>query len=335
MSVLVGVDGGGSSTRAVVVRAEGETVEIMGRGSAGPSNPYIAGASQAAAHCETAAQEALTAAARIMPGLSRADIAAWGFGLAGVRRATDAAMVRPHLGSIVGRSLLFLDTDAVAAHAGAFGGGVGVVLVAGTGAISVARDSEGETFYADGWGPLLGDEGGGYWIGIEALKAVCRSADGRGPQTRLTAPVLSSLSARDTSEIVLRIYRNGFEREQIAKLSQVVFDTAAGGARVAAGIRDRAADALAQSAAATARALLTRRRERGLNGGEGSAIELAVALSGGLFEDELFRGSVAYRVSERLVELKREFLPMAGWRIVRSQFDAATGAALLARKLLA
>jgi N-acetylglucosamine kinase-like BadF-type ATPase len=286
----------------------------------------------AAACCEEAARAAINAAARIVPGLSRGDIAGWGFGLAGVRRETDAAPMREALTSLSNGAPFVLDTDAVAAHAGAFGGGAGVTLVAGTGTICVARDETTKTFYTDGWGPLLGDEGGGYWIGLEALKAVCRAQDGRGPRTALVAPILTTLGARDADDLVLKIYRNGYPRESLAKLSRVVFDAASSGVGTAAKIRDEAVDHLAISVQACARALLSRRQERALAGHSVPPIELPVALCGGLFEDDLFRASVGYRAGERLIQLQRDFLPLSNWRITRPHFDAATGAALLARQ---
>ena len=75
-------------------------------------------------------------------------------------------------------------SDAVTSHAGAFGGGVGVVLAIGTGSVALALGS-GVTRQADGWGPLLGDEGSGAWIGQSGLRAALRAEDGHGPETVL------------------------------------------------------------------------------------------------------------------------------------------------------
>jgi N-acetylmuramic acid 6-phosphate etherase len=75
-------------------------------------------------------------------------------------------------------------SDAVTSHAGALGGGVGVVLAIGTGSVAVAR-SGGVLCQAGGWGPWLGDEGSGAWIGLHGLRAALRAAEGRGPQTTL------------------------------------------------------------------------------------------------------------------------------------------------------
>ena len=76
--------------------------------------------------------------------------------------------------------------DATAALVGGTGHPFGVVCVAGTGSIAFGVNRAGERARAGGWGHLLGDEGSGYAIGLEALRAVCRASDGRGPQTALT-----------------------------------------------------------------------------------------------------------------------------------------------------
>ncbi|WP_433191798.1 N-acetylglucosamine kinase [Nocardia sp. CA-107356] len=80
-------------------------------------------------------------------------------------------------------------SDAVTAHAGALGGSPGVVLAIGTGAVATAVDAAGRFTRVDGWGPQLGDEGSGGWIGLEGLRAALRAHDGRGPHTVLTEKV--------------------------------------------------------------------------------------------------------------------------------------------------
>lgn len=76
-------------------------------------------------------------------------------------------------------------SDAVIAHAGALNGEPGVVLIVGTGVVALAIDANGALRTADGWGPWLGDEGGGAWIGAAGLRAALRAHDGRGPSTTL------------------------------------------------------------------------------------------------------------------------------------------------------
>src|SRR5271165_3144538 len=104
-----------------------------------------------------------------------------------------AAGRRPDAARALGDALLVslraqrvaVTSDAVIAHAGALDGQPGVVLIAGTGVVAVAIGADGALRTADGWGPWLGDEGGGAWIGATGLRAALRAHDGRGPSTTL------------------------------------------------------------------------------------------------------------------------------------------------------
>jgi N-acetylmuramic acid 6-phosphate etherase len=107
-------------------------------------------------------------------------------GAPGALAAPDAARA---LGDALLASLraerVAVTSDAVIAHAGALNGEPGVVLVVGTGVVALAIGADGALRTADGWGPWLGDEGGGAWIGAAGLRAALRAHDGRGPSTTL------------------------------------------------------------------------------------------------------------------------------------------------------
>ena len=89
-------------------------------------------------------------------------------------------------------------SDAVIAHAGALDGKPGVVLIAGTGVVALAIGADGALRTADGWGPWLGDEGGGAWIGAAGLRAALRAHDGRGPSTTLLDAARARFGAPET-----------------------------------------------------------------------------------------------------------------------------------------
>ncbi|MEU8899302.1 BadF/BadG/BcrA/BcrD ATPase family protein [Nocardia sp. NPDC048505] len=111
-------------------------------------------------------------------------------GAAGAASAPEAAaQLARQLAEHAGASTTAVTSDAVTAHAGALGGSPGVVLAAGTGTVATAVDDAGRFTRVDGWGPLLGDEGSGGWIGLEGLRAALRAHDGRGPHTALVAAV--------------------------------------------------------------------------------------------------------------------------------------------------
>lgn len=326
---FLGIDGGGSATRAVIVD---EAREVVGRGQSGPSNHYSVGPGLAAQNCLSAASDAMQDATRLNPDFESEHIAAWGFGLAGVRRENDHALMRGFLSEICSRPFA-LETDIVAAHAGAFAGKPGIVVSAGTGAIVFGADELGEKFYADGWGPVLGDEGGGYWVGVEALRAVCRSLDGRAAPTRLTEPMLDKLNVKDGDELVQFIYSERCSRDQIANLAKEVFALAEDGCAEAEEIRARAAHTLSRGIKAVVRSLVAARQNRSM-GGDAAPLEVLIALRGGLFEDDFMRATVGFNATEAIVELKRDYYPIAGWHVVKPQHEAAVGAAMLGQVML-
>ena len=167
---VLGVDAGGTHTRALVLAGEGRT----GMGQAGPANWTTLGPERCAHAIAEAAGLALRAAGAPASALARVCVSMAGFyppwHEAEARAAISAALPGPSLRLV---------PDLIAAWAGATGGSAGVVLVAGTGAVAYGRDSAGRAARAGGWGPLYGDEGGGYWIGCEALRAVSRALDER------------------------------------------------------------------------------------------------------------------------------------------------------------
>jgi N-acetylmuramic acid 6-phosphate etherase len=120
-------------------------------------------------------------------------------GAAGALAAPDAARA---LGNALLKSLraqrVTVTSDAVIAHAGALNGEPGVVLIAGTGVVALAIDTNGALRTADGWGLWLGDEGGGAWIGAAGLCAALRSHDGRGPSTTLLDAARARFGAPET-----------------------------------------------------------------------------------------------------------------------------------------
>ncbi|BBZ10541.1 hypothetical protein MBRA_07360 [Mycobacterium branderi] len=107
-------------------------------------------------------------------------------GAAGALAAPDAARALANvlLGSLPAKHVA-VTSDAVIAHAGALNGKPGVMLIVGTGVVALAIGSDGALRTADGWGPWLGDEGSGAWIGAAGLRAALRAHDGRGPSTTL------------------------------------------------------------------------------------------------------------------------------------------------------
>ena len=133
-------------------------------------------------------------------------------------------------------------SDAVIAHAGALNGSPGVVLIAGTGVVALAIGADGALRTVDGWGPWLGDEGGGAWIGAAGLRAALRAHDGRGPSTTLLDAARARFGVPRTWPAQLA------DAAAVASFAPDVF--AADGDATALGIVSAAAEALAASARA-------------------------------------------------------------------------------------
>jgi len=159
--------------------------------------------------------------------------------------AYDHDRLFPHLSSLAQTVLLTNDAELVL---GALDKRVGVALIAGTGAIALGRNMQGATARASGWGYLLDEVGSGYELGRQALVAVVRAADGRGPQTMLLELILEHWQIRDVSGVLAEVYANG-GTAKIARLSSIVFMAARAGDIVAQRIVQCAVDELALVAA--------------------------------------------------------------------------------------
>lgn len=185
MTLVIGVDGGGTLTRAVIIDERGR--EISRGGSSGAV--VTAGAPEAAA--EAVSEAVHTAAERggvVLPvdGL-------WA-GLAGASLATSRQAVAAELEAAGLAERVVVGTDVEAAFHDAFGQGPGILLIAGTGSIAWARNTTGAVVRVGGWGERLGDEGSGFAIGAAALRAIAQADDGRAPATALRELVLERLS---------------------------------------------------------------------------------------------------------------------------------------------
>ena len=174
--LVVGVDGGGTRTRAAILDGD----RVLGEGTAGPSNPLRVGIANGVAAIRDAIDRACAAAL-----VQRDDIVAAGIGLAGVRRKDIRTRMREALIETLGIENIELMPDADMALYGATEGAPGVVVISGTGSVSCGVNRQGKRVYAGGWGPVAGDEGSGSWIARRALQAVAHATDERGPKTIL------------------------------------------------------------------------------------------------------------------------------------------------------
>ena len=257
----LGVDGGGSKTLAVIVNERGEEI---GRGLADGANYNSIGLEAAVEHIHTAVNQAVRTARCALP-IHKA----W-LGLAGIDRQADYELLFPHLRELAEQVRLTNDAELLLAG---LEKAVGVVLISGTGSIALGRDATGRKARSGGWGHILGDEGSGYVIAQQALQAVVRSSDGRGPQTALRERILQAWNLQNTDELIGEVYGEP-DKAKIAGLSSCVMMTARAGDQVAAAILQQAARELAQAVHAVCQQL------------EFSGQEIPLALGGGLLMNE-------------------------------------------------
>ena len=247
----IGVDGGGTRTRAVVA---GEDLVPMGSGASGPAN---ASTRPLPLVVETVLEAAGDAAASATVAAARAEKV--GVGLAGVESAGLVAPLTAALEEHFGAGRVLVTTDARIALAGASPGdpqGPGVVLIAGTGAIAYGRSAGGAEARAGGWGPLLGDEGSGYAIARQGLAAVVRDLDGRGPKTAIREMLFRSARGIHTlEELLAKIYRSEGGAGDVAAYFPIVLAAAKAGDAEARRILGEAGRELALAALTVIRKL--------------------------------------------------------------------------------
>jgi N-acetylglucosamine kinase-like BadF-type ATPase len=225
---FLGVDGGQSSTLALIGDSEGR---VLGRGIAGPCNHVGAIGSSINNACAQAGLQPAPEFTSACLGLSGGPQDKETLTREGVRAAKFT-----------------ITNDALIALYGALAGEPGAVTIAGTGSIAYARNRAGKVARAGGWGYIFGDEGGGFDIARRALRAALRFEEGWGPPTALHASLLSTCKATTANELMHRFYTAEFSRPAIAALAVSVDKTADAGDQEAVRILQEAADALAKIA---------------------------------------------------------------------------------------
>ena len=243
--IFLGVDGGQSSTTALVGSADGT---VLGAGIGGPCNH--ATAAEGRDKLMRAVRECVGAALReaALPGDTRFRVAC--FGMSG-----GPADKRAILAEILPADQLVVTDDAVIALSGAMAGGEGVIAIAGTGSIAFGRDAAGLTARAGGWGYIFGDEGGAFDIARRALRAALRAEEGWGPSTALTQMLLAKTGMRNMNAVLHLFYTPEWPRSRVARLAREVSAAAEAGDAVARAIVERCGVELAEFARAVAQRL--------------------------------------------------------------------------------
>lgn len=219
---MIGVDCGGTRARAVVLDGSGaELARVEGPGAvASAADPGSAARALAGVSRRAAEQAHLTLP---VDGV-------WA-GVTGAGREAARSSVELELSRMGVARAVRVGTDVEAAFHDAFGGGPGVLLIAGTGSIAYGRAEDGREGRVGGWGHHIGDEGSGYAIGLEALRRVARTLDGRGPETALVGAVLEHLDLVSIDDVVT--WMGTAPKADVASLAPVVAAASSAGDPVA------------------------------------------------------------------------------------------------------
>jgi N-acetylglucosamine kinase-like BadF-type ATPase len=226
--LVLGIDGGGSKTLVWLAAADGADASPLGVGEAGPSNPQSAGWAAALANLDRAIQGAFAAANR-----PRGSVVAACLAVAGVGREPDQDRLRAWASQRQLADQIIITHDALPILAAGTSHVAGVALICGTGSLAFGRTPDGRTARAGGMGYLFSDEGSGYDIAREGLRAVALSLDDRGPRTLLVERFLTALGSASSAELVRDVYRRAEDRQWMASLAQIVLAAAADGDEVA------------------------------------------------------------------------------------------------------
>ncbi len=278
-TLVIGIDGGGTRTRARLANSRGET---LGAGEAGPANPHSKGFEAAEREILAAIQSAFDSAH-----VEKQMVATTCLGIAGVDREEERARFAAWAREMIAPRVAVVN-DGEIVLAAVSPENCGVALIAGTGSIAWGKTRDGRIARAGGWGYLIGDEGSGFDLAREALRAVTHSEDGRGEPTRLRDAILKHWGLASAAELIARVYRSGLTPADIARLAPLVVRSAEEGDAVARGLVERAAAALADTVVAVARQL------------QFTEAEIPLALAGGLLlEAESLRSNLAAELKNR------------------------------------
>lgn len=299
MTYYIGIDGGGSHTTALLVDEEGnELARLMGE--AGRVNVLDP---EAGARTLADLASGALAAAKVD---ARATVLVCA--LAGAGREPERTRLEQSLSAMGVALEVHVMSDFEAALQDAFGFGSGILIISGTGSSAWARNQDGRSARAGGWGHILGDEGSGYALGAAALRACMRSHDGRGADMKWVKLVLGHTHVASPEHLVR--WAAAASKGDIAAIAPVVFEAIEQRVSGAHAIIEDAAMELARHVGALYERLKPWDEPP------------TVALTGGLVSP----GRPLRREAVRAIERLGLKLP-----IFEDRIDAARGAAALAR----
>jgi N-acetylmuramic acid 6-phosphate etherase len=230
---ILGVEGGGTKTSWVLVEQDGAALRVIDQGKLPPSNFRLISA------------ERLAAIFRQMPQQPERV----GMFLAGCATEEDRSLLRNLSAQTWPAAKITVGSDRDSGLAAALGRGDGIAVNAGTGASVTGRRGD-RIEKAGGWGHILGDAGGGYFISLQALRFILREYDLHRGEAQFTATILRALGLNNRDELVR--WAQVADKNDVAGLVPVVFECATNGDESVMKIVEEAAGVLSEYTAAVA-----------------------------------------------------------------------------------
>ena len=209
---FLGIDGGGSRCRARIRDAQGK---IFGEAVGGSSNIYQDFEGAVSVIVATA-QEAARNSGLVTNSLHA------GLGLAGIVTSVGADKL---IAAKLPFASVAVDNDAYAAHMGAFSGGDGGIVIAGTGSIGLAL-VDGARHMVGGWGFAVGDHGSGAWVGHHAVRRAALAIDGLLQPTKLIEEVIAQTGS---TRFELSTWAERATPKDYGQFAPIIFERAAHG----------------------------------------------------------------------------------------------------------
>lgn len=300
-STLLAIDAGGTKTDLLWAQPDGRVLaHVQGQGINIASKP------------PGAWQEVLEGLFH-QAGVDRETVHVVCAGAAGYTLPDRRALFEHLLQQMLPSARVLVLADYAIALEGATGGNPGVLVIAGTGSIACGRDREGRLMRVGGWGYLLGDEGSGFWIGREAIRAVLAANEGWGEQTRLYEILSDTLGSADTGEWLSALYRTQNPQSLLAQLAPLVTEAAEQGDTPARGILYEASRYLAGLVAQLAQHLSLPE-------------DFPVCTVGGVWKSQAVLQQFHQQLGERLPHWRGEVKP--------PMYSPVEGALLIAQRMM-
>jgi len=303
MNFFIGIDGGGTKTKASLVD---ENIKVICEEIGGPSN-FLVFDITVVAESIVNLISTICEKGNIEPSQIKSVL----LGTAGAGRQDDAERLENAVQKNAAIKKIILnsfkvESDARIALEGAFFGEPGSILIAGTGSIMFGKDANGYIHRVGGFGRVLGDEGSGFHIGRAGLSAVAKSFDNRNNGTLLTELIKENFHINNSVELINQVYKNNFD---IPKITPLVIEAAEKNDEICKNILDKEIEELVEHILAMKKLINTN--------------VLLISLIGGTITTDNYYANLFKARANEILDIK----------IISPQLPPDVGAALLAKEI--